>query len=107
MSENPNVLQWLGRVTKPAEEVRNWMEKMLNGEAEQQKPVVKSEAPKDAGFKDPNAASSTEVKEEPKENPIEKVSEQKALPKGVARAESRRLAMRLPKEDKGKENVEA
>ena len=80
---------------------------MLNGESDEQKPVVKPKEPKAAGPKDPNAATPAEVKEEPKENSIEKVSEQKALHKGIARAESRRLAMRLPKEDKGKENVEA
>ncbi|KAF2102748.1 hypothetical protein NA57DRAFT_71733 [Rhizodiscina lignyota] len=105
--DRPDILQYLGRVVKPAEEVKAWMEKVLNGEPGQPKAVVKPEASKDANTQPSSEAAPVVVKEEPKENSNGTSSEPKASRTGIARAESRRLAMRLPKEDKGKENIEA
>ena len=104
--DNPNTLHVLGRVVRPAEQVRTWMERVLNGGPEKQDDDTKASVVQPNGPNGSNAPAST-VKVEPKDDANGSIGDSKALNVGMARAESRKLAMRLPKEDKGKENIDS
>lgn len=110
--ENGNVLEILARVVKPPNEVRAWMERVLAGDEQADEPPSKPPSAGPAGAAtatgplQPTTTATNGIKQEggeKKNNEVDAKQEPK-YPPGSLRADSRKLAMRLPKEDKGKEN---
>lgn len=98
------VLSVLGRVAKPAKEVTGWMEKMLNGQEEnsplkdESNPVQNSTMMNVASSASADAEKVLDAAENTEGAGTEKMEESN-FDKGRRKAESRKLAIRLPKEE--------